>query len=327
MAQLNLFDESAEDTPPQARRLAPRLQALARQGIYFGTSSWKYPGWQGTIYSPEKYQVRGKFSLRKFEAECLREYAATFPVVGGDFSFYQFPAPDSWGRLFDETPATLGFGLKVPENLTVHTWPAHVRYGQRAGGRNPEFLDAEVLDRLFLRPLEPYRDRVAVLMFEFGAFPRFTFSDPAEFCARLATFLGDLPGGFRYAVEIRNPEFLVPAYFGTLSAHNVAHLFNAWTRMPALGDQIDIPGSFTADFTVARALLSKGQPYEQAVQKFEPYRLVQEPNPPARAALGKIATIARQQHRPAFLFVNNRLEGHAPSTIEGVIEGLDSWSS
>src|SRR5713226_2852760 len=102
-----LFD--ADDPPPLAARLAPVLCALAERGVYFGTSSWKYEGWLGTIYTPERYVTRNKFSRKKFEAECLREYAETFPAVGGDFSFYQIPTPEFWACLFGGTPATLGF--------------------------------------------------------------------------------------------------------------------------------------------------------------------------------------------------------------------------
>src|SRR5262249_35921697 len=120
MAQLTLFDD---DRPPQATRLAPRLRALADQGVYFGTGSWKYEGWLGSIYTPSRYPVRGKVSRRKFEAECLAEYAEIFPAVCGDFSFYQFPAPDSWRELFGETPDSLQFAFKVPEEITVATWP------------------------------------------------------------------------------------------------------------------------------------------------------------------------------------------------------------
>src|SRR5258708_18489520 len=99
----------ADDRPPQASWLALALRSLAEQGVYFGTSSWKYEGWLGQIYSPERYAVRGKFSRKKFEAECLREYAATFPVVCGDFSFYQFPTAAYWDRLFGKTPPSLQF--------------------------------------------------------------------------------------------------------------------------------------------------------------------------------------------------------------------------
>jgi uncharacterized protein YecE (DUF72 family) len=143
------------------------------------------------------------------------------------------------------------------------------------------------------------------------------------FLDRLGPFLDSLPEGFRYAVEIRNPEYLGPAYFDALAARNVAHTFSAWTRMPEMGRQVDLPGSATADFTVARALLARGRTYEHAVRTFEPYERLQEPNPGTRSALRTLALRALERRQPAFLFVNNRLEGHAPSTIEAVVESLE----
>ena len=316
--QLTFFDD---DRPPQATQLGPRLRALADQGIYFGTSSWKYEGWLGSIYTPGRYSSRGKFSQRKFEAECLAEYAEVFPVVCGDFSFYQFPTPDFWRQLFGETPRSLRFAFKVPEEITVAIWPGHARYGSRANRANGSFLDARLFDLEFARPLEPYRDRVAVLIFEFGTIPKAVLS-AREFIGRLDAFLGALPGGFRHAVEIRNPEYLSPGYFDMLSAHGVAHVFNAWTRMPDPSAQAELTGAFTADFTVVRALLRPGRTYEQAVTLFKPYRTLQESDPSTRDALRRIAERSRQDRKPAFVFVNNRLEGNAPSTIEAVAESL-----
>jgi hypothetical protein len=104
-----------------------------------------------------------------------------------------------------------------------------------------------------------------------------------------------------------------------LASHNVAHAFNAWTRMPALDEQAQIPEAFTADFTVVRALLRKGRPYDKAVETFEPYDRIQEPNQGARDGMRMIAQRAMHERKDAFLFVNNRLEGNAPSTIEAVI--------
>ena len=100
--------------------------------------------------------------------------------------------------------------------------------------------------------------------------------------------------------------------------HNVAHVFNAWTRMPSLTDQIAIPDAFTADFSVVRALLQHGRTYEQAVDLFEPYEKVQNPDPSTRGALRQIADRAVRKKQRAYVFVNNRLEGNAPSTIEAV---------
>lgn len=318
MSLFPLF-EAEDPLPPQAARLAPKLRAWADRGVYFGTSSWKYEGWLGSIYSPERYTTRGKLSKKKFEAECLAEYAKTFPVVCGDFAFYQFPSADYWQRLFEETPDSLLFGFKVPEEITVAVWPRHARYGERAGRENPGFLDASLFHHAFTRRLEPYVGRVGPLIFEFGTFARATFKTADAFLTRLDPFLGALPAGFRYAVEIRNPEYLGPGYFSVLNSHGVAHVLNAWTRMPELGDQLAMPGVVTADFTVVRALLKKDRLYADAVKAFEPYQLVQEPNDGARKAMRKIAEAAVKRKKPAFLFVNNRLEGNAPGTIEAIL--------
>jgi uncharacterized protein YecE (DUF72 family) len=297
--------------------LARRLRELAGEGVYFGTSSWKYEGWLGQIYTPERYHTRGRFSQKKFQAECLAEYAETFPAVCGDFSFYQFPSPSYWQRLFGGAPPALLFGFKVPEEITVRIWPAHARYGARGGTENESFLDVELFERALLAPLARWREQVGVLIFEFGTFSRRHYADAAAFAADLARFLARLPGGWRYAVEVRNPEFLREEYFEVLRARNVAHVFNAWSRMPELGEQTSIEAAYTADFVVARALLRRGRTYEQAVQRFQPYQAVQEPNEGARAALRKLMERARNRQL-AFLFVNNRLEGNAPETIQAV---------
>lgn len=327
MSQLELFGPE-DDRPAFARRLAEKLKRLAGRGIYFGTSSWKYPGWVGSIYSEKRYITRGKFSQKKFDEDCLDEYARTFPVVGGDFSFYQFPTPDYWARLFGNSPEELLFALKVPEELTVVTWPKHARYGPRAGGKNEGFLDPSLLLRSFVKPLTRHRGRVAALMFEFGTIPKSAIAGAEEFLARLEPFLAALPEGFRYSVEIRNPEYLGPHYFELLGKYNVSHVFNAWTRMPELSDQAEMEGALGADFVVSRALLQRGRSYDDAVQEFQPYESLKQPCPSARLGLRRLAEQAIRLERSAFLLVNNRLEGFAPGTIEAVadelIEALDA---
>src|SRR5262249_45171417 len=154
----------------------------------------------------------------------------------------------------------------VPEDITVATWPTHARYGARGGETNAHFLDAGVFEQFFARRLEPHKDRVATLIFEFGTFSKATFPTPADFMARLDPFLEALSGGFRYAVEIRNPDYLSLEYFDLLRSRNAAHVLSAWTRMPALDEQVQLPEAFTADFAVVRALLRQGRAYEQAVK-------------------------------------------------------------
>jgi hypothetical protein len=51
---LPLFPDPADDRPPAWRRgCAPWPSG----GVYLGTSSWKYEGWLGRIYTPERYSV------------------------------------------------------------------------------------------------------------------------------------------------------------------------------------------------------------------------------------------------------------------------------
>ena len=210
----------------------------------------------------------------------------------------------------------------MPENITVARWPGHARYGKVAGEKNEHFLDAELFRRHFLQPLKPYEDQVGPLILEFGTFPRAVFPNPGDFYAALEAFLRDLPEGFKYGIEIRNADYLTPEYLELLGARNVAHVFNAWTRMPALEDQSQLPDAYSADFTVVRALPKKGRDYEQAVEAFEPYEKTQEVNEGAREGMVRIVSEARKKRIEAFVFINNLLEGNAPSTIEAVVSEL-----
>jgi len=312
-----LFDERE---PFDRAGLARTLRRLAEQNIWIGTSSWKYDGWIGQVYTRERYLARGSFSKRLFEAGCLREYAETFPIVCGDFSFYQSPSELYWRRLFGSAPASLRYAFKVPEQITVKMFPSHPRYGRQGGLLNPSYLDPGLFQEAFLRPLAPYGEQIAVLILEFGTFPKKTYSQAREFVEDLDRFLSQIPPEFRYSVEIRNPEYLAAEYFQCLRSHGVAHVFNAWTRAPELGVQLRVPEAFTADFSVCRALLRRGRSYEDAVNLFSPYQEIKDPNPEGRRALRDLITHARDNRRAAFIFVNNRFEGSAPLTIQGILE-------
>jgi hypothetical protein len=60
--------------------------------------------------------------------------------------------------------------------------------------------------------------------------------------------------------------------------------------------------------------------YEEAVATFSPYTEIQDPNPQARDSMRILIGRAREDQKPLFLFVNNRLEGNAPLTIVSVVE-------
>jgi uncharacterized protein YecE (DUF72 family) len=169
---------------------------------------------------------------------------------------------------------------------------------------------------------EPYQrwfaDHAGPFVFEFQAIGRHTGVGPEEFAGRLDEFFTALPREGQYAVEVRNDEFLTPMYFAVLREHGVAHVFSSWTRMPALGDQLDLPGSVSGPFIVARALLRPGRSYDEAVDAFAPYDRIQDPNPELRQDLARLVETAVRTRIPAYLLVNNRAEGSAPHTIAEV---------
>ena len=83
--------------------------------------------------------------------------------------------------------------------------------------------------------------------------------------------------------------------------------------MPSIGEQFLLHDAVTADFLVARALLRPGRTYATAVDAFAPYAHVQDENPELRGDLATLAKAALELRIPAYLIVNNRAEGSAPS--------------
>jgi len=187
---LPLFELPEE---PFKRRLADALRGLAERNLFVGASSWKYEGWLGTIYSAQRYSTRGRFSRKRFESECLREYAEVFHIVSGDFAFYRFPTVEFWRNLFAQTAPPFRFAFKAPEDITAPAFPMHSRYGARAGQFNALFLHADAFAREFLTPLQPYSDRVALIMFEFPASAANAFASAEQFAEALSRFFDSLP--------------------------------------------------------------------------------------------------------------------------------------
>ena len=301
--------------------LAAKVALLASSGIYVGTSSWKYEGWLGLIYTPDRYMTRGKFSRAKFETTCLAEYAETFKTVCADAGYYQFPSAKMLDGYFSRVPSDFKLSIKVTEDITVKQFPNLPRYGKRAGQTNERFLNADLFISRFLGPLTPYREQVGTLFFEFSPFHHGDWERGREFVANLDTFLDKLPKGWDYSVEIRNESLLHPRYFEVLKAHNVAHTFNSWSRMPPVLEQMRMIGNDTADFDAARFLLKPGRSYEQAVKSFQPYTEIKEVYPEGREALVYLLRPASSgRARTRYIYVNNRFEGCAPWTIVAALE-------
>ena len=301
-------------------RLQPVLADLAREAVFLGTSSWKYPGWRGQLYDEARYVYRGRFAETRFDRLCLSEYGEVFKTVSVDAAYYQFPTERYLEALAAQVPADFQFAFKVTDVITLKRYPNLPRFGPRAGEVNPDFLNASLFASAFLQPCARIRPQVGLLMFEFTRFQARDVARGRDFVEALDRFLSDLPRGWPYGVEIRNASFLQPEYFEVLARHQVAHVFNSWEAMPPIEEQMAMAGAFTSPtLAAARFLLRPGRRYEEAVKQFSPYNRVQDPNPAGRTAGAQLIRAAKARKSRAFVFVNNRFEGNALETIAAMI--------
>jgi uncharacterized protein YecE (DUF72 family) len=285
--------------------------------VRFGTSSWNYPGWKGLVYHRD-YEGRGA------SAKMLEEYARfpLFRTVGIDSSFYAPPSEAVLASYAERLPPGFPCVSKVWNQLTVQTF-SKAQDKARGGKVNADFLNPDIFLEAVYEPYQRhFADHAGPFVFEFQAIGRGSGMTPERFADRLDEFFSALPRDGQYAVEIRNEEFLTPMYFAVLREHGVAHVFNSWTRMPPIGDQLDLPGSLSGPFIVARALLQQGRTYDEAVDAFAPYNRIQDPSPPLRQDLLRLIETAVRTRIPAYLLVNNRAEGSAPLTVAEVLRML-----
>ncbi|MDB6030584.1 MAG: hypothetical protein JWM16_922 [Verrucomicrobiales bacterium] len=303
--------------------LKARLADLAAHGVYVGTSSWKYRGWCGMLYDEARYVFRKRFAESRFERDCLAEYSEVFKTVCVDAAYYKFPDHRSLENMAQQVPEDFRFAFKVTDEITIKKFSDLPRHGIRAGKTNENFLNAEIFERAFLKPCETIRKHVGLLMFEFSKFYPTDFERGRDFVEALDQFLGKLPKGWPYGVEIRNRNFLHPEYFEMLNKHGVAHIYNSWAEMPPVHEQMTMPGSLTSpELCGARFLLKPGRKYQEAVDTFSPYNEVKELYPEARTAGATLVQqgVKSEGKRTTFVFINNRLEGNALRTIEAIVQ-------
>ena len=307
---------SSAAEPGPAVQLSGRARELAASsGIYLGTSSWRYDGWRGLVYR-DHYPTK-----KSFHDHCLTEYAGLFPVVGVDATFYKFPDEKLLSELDARTPDHFKFGFKVTEEISVLKWPTHKRYGQRGGRDNPNFLSSELFTERFLEPVQRLGAKLGPVMLQLGTLPREIIAD-GSFLEQLDRFLGALPSGYQMSIEIRNRDLFRRPYFDILRKHGIAHIHTSWSWMQPLAEQLQTEASMTADFFAMRLLTPPQVAYQDAVERYFPYTAILKPQQQVRSAVLNFLRGALQGVRTGYVFVNNRLEGSSPLTIEHILEEL-----
>src|SRR5256885_833125 len=236
---------------------------------------------------------------------------------------------DDIGALPPPSPELVALGSRIPASIAFGTstwtydgWTGDV-YHRAYRGAQPARRLEEYARYPVLGPYSrAFSDHAGPFVFEFPAMRGKDLPEPARWAEELDAFLKQLPRDFRYAVELRNAELLTDVHGAVLARHGVAHVFNSWNEMPSIGEQLELPWTFAAGFTVARGLLRPGRRYADAVKLFEPYERIRDPQPEVRHDLLRLVAEALRRRIDALILVNNRLEGNAPGTIRALAAAL-----
>ncbi len=315
-AQLGLFEE--RDDEPAQRAWARTLAARLPEDLRLGTCSWSFPGWDDIVYARGSRPRR----VSQLAREGLRDYARhpLLRTVEIDRGFYA-PLPEADLRRYaEQLPAGYRCVLKAPAAVTSLALPGAPRHAAVA---NPDYLSHARLDADLIGPCtRAFAGHTGPIVFQFTRAPRELRLAPDAFAAQLDGFLSGLPRALAYAVELRDPGHLSPAYADVLRRHGVAHAYTYWSDMPPLLDQERrVPGD-TAPFVLARLMLKPGRRYENERRRFAPFDHLVEPDDAMRSAVRGLVARALARGQPAWVLANNKAEGCAPLTLFALAELL-----
>lgn len=289
---------------PAWLELAARLPA----GILLGGSTWSFPGWAGLVYD-------GKPSEAELARHGLAAYARhpLFRAVGIDRTYYRPISVAAFAAYAAATPPGFRFLVKAHDLLTLPVFPDHPRYGAEAGRVNPRYLDAAYATAEVVGPyVEGLREKGGGLLFQFSpGHPEV----PAAFAERLGRFLEALPPGPLYAVELRSPRQLTPAYAAAIKAAGACHCLNVHTGMPDLKAQVVAVDAGNAPALILRWVIKPGWRTATARTRCLPFSKLVEEDPRTRKAVAQLVVKAHKKGMPALVSLHNLAEGSSPPSI------------
>lgn len=173
--------------------------------LRIGTCGWKYPSWAGLVYSTEKTNFLSEYCSRFTTVEVDQWFWSLFG--SGASRLPHWADAEHYRRC---VPDDFRFTVKVPNSITLTHFRAKAKTDPLVP--NPHFLSASLFNR-FLDCLEPLHPVLGPLIFQFESLNWKKMNGPEEFQRLFGEFVGQLPTGFGYALEIRNPDYLDDDFF------------------------------------------------------------------------------------------------------------------
>ena len=308
MEQLSLFAPvGAAEPSARVRVLASLLNQGLDEGLYLGTSSWSFPGWDGIVYDR-------KVSQTTLARHGLAAYARhpLFRTVCIDRTYYSPITAEDFARYESAVPEDFRFVVKAHELVTS------ARQKDDFASPNPLFLEpGYAVDEVIGPCLEGLGRKAAVMLLQF---PPQMVDNVAAFNDKLHRFLSDLPKGVLYAVELRNSELFNEGYRELLQDVGASHCFNSHPKMLSLEDQVRQSAADAWPTIVVRWMLRRNLRYSDAKDVFYPFEKLANEDTGTRRT---VASLCRDATR-AFIIVNNKAEGSAPLSLISLAEEIVS---
>jgi len=250
-----------------------------------GTQGWNYPGWVGPFYphgaKPPDY---------------LDIYGRAFPTVEVDSTFYAIPAPKILSGWRDQVPPDFLFALRVPQEIT---------HEKRLVGVDQRLAR-------FLNRVSTLEEHLGPLLIQLS--PDFRASEASR--ETLHAFLTSLPSDFHWAVEFRQPQWLIPQTLDLLRRRNVALTLTdgRWIKR---GIMLDLALEPTADFAYVR--------WSAAQRKAHPAGAPVDRTQELSAWVAALHTLS-ERVRAIHGYFGNQFQGHAPASARQMQQmmGVDS---
>ena len=155
--------------------------------IHVGTSGWSYRHWRGTFYAPGT-RPADEFAF----------YARHFSTVEINASFYRLPETTTFAAWRDAAPPGFVFAVKASRYIT------HMK----------KLRDTEQAVALLLKRAEVLHDRLGPILFQLP--PRWRKNTD-----RLRDFVVQLPRGYRYVFEFRDPSWFADDVYDLLRERDI----------------------------------------------------------------------------------------------------------